>query len=184
MRRGLVESVKPHIAWQCSALFLIVLCLISNFETSNKKNTKIQTVVNPHNHNLTITDMTVASEELYQNRGRELAWPQAELLRAQKNTTANSDAQRKFCASSVQEYERNEVSISDRDNHLSALTPCSHSVYQSKNASSDFNSICKINITCKTANGRGCGPFEHIRLLTATFHLPSSNRVLHLRRQV
>jgi len=33
-----------------------------------------------------------------------------------------SDAQRKFFASSVQEYERNEVSISDRDNHLSALT--------------------------------------------------------------
>lgn len=72
------------------------------------------------------------------------------------------------------------MSISDCDNHLSALMPCSHSVYQSKNASSDFNSICKINITCKTANGRGCGPFEHIRLLTATFHLPSSNRVLHL----
>lgn len=89
-----------------------------------------------------------------------------------------------FFASSVQEYERNEVSISDGDNHLSALTLCSHSVYQSKNASSDFNSICKINITCKTANGRGCGPFEHIRLLTATFHLLSSNRVLHLGRQV
>lgn len=183
MRRGLVGSVKARIAWQYSALLLIVLCLISNFpylhncETSKKKIKKFK-------QRLTHTNMTVASEKLYQNRGRKLIWPQAELLRAQKNTTANSDAQRKFFASSVQEYERNEVSISDRDNHLSALTPCSHSIYQSKNASSDFNSICKINITCKTANGRGCGPFEHIRLLTATFHLPSSNRVLHLGRQV
>ncbi len=141
-------------------------------------------MVNPHNHNLTITDMTVASEETLSKQRQRARLSSSGTVKSTEEHNSNSDAQRKFFASSVQEYERNEVSISDCDNHLSALTPCSHSVYQSKNASSDFNSICKIHITCKTANGRGCGPFEHIRLLTATFHLPSSNRVLHLRRQV